>query len=225
MALAICFLIPGLVQGCIIQGGDSPESQNQSSGSAVATVSTGATVTPAESGEATAPADAQAQINTFLDAWHNAAAIADEDAYFGAMTPNGVFIGTDKNERWTRQEFIDTFRDKFFVGKEEAWTYYPKSRNVVLSSDGKVAWFDEKLWSKQDFHMRGSGTVLLQNDGSWKIAHYVMSFPVPNEVADEVLKTITDFETGKSDDSTGTGSGSESTGTESTGTESTGTGT
>lgn len=159
--------------------------------------------------ESPTPADPVA-VNRFLDAWHNAAAVADEDTYFGSMTPDGIFVGTDKNELWTRQEFMDAFMEKHFVGKEEAWTYYPKSRNLHFSTNGQVAWFDEKLWSKQEFHMRGSGTLLRQADGTWKIAHYVMSFPVPNEVAKEVLGTIRDFEETKGS----TGGETTSTGTE-----------
>jgi hypothetical protein len=32
--------------------------------------------------------------------------------------------------------------------------------------------------------------LLLQPDGSWKIAQYNLSIPIPNALADEVVKTI-----------------------------------
>ena len=35
---------------------------------------------------------------------------------------------------------------------------------------------------------RGSGTLVKTKNG-WKIAHYVLSMTVPNEVASEVIKT------------------------------------
>lgn len=196
------------LQGCFVvtddgRMDDSPGRTNarpaQKSGAAKSSTSSAQSKSASSSASAESKAKGSTTadpvaVNRFLDAWHNAAAIADEDTYFGSMTPNGIFVGTDKKEIWTRQEFMDTFKEKHFVGKEEAWTYYPKSRNLHFSPNGQVAWFDEKLWSKQEFHMRGSGTLLRQTDGSWKIAHYVMSFPVPNEVAKEVLGTIRDFE-------------------------------
>ncbi len=50
-------------------------------------------------------ADARTGIGQTLDAWHAAAARADEDAYFAFFTPDAVFLGTDPAERWTRDEF------------------------------------------------------------------------------------------------------------------------
>eukprot|EP01034_Spumella_vulgaris_P040925 gene40925-50634_t len=44
------------------------------------------------------------QINTFMDQWHKDAANADP-AYFDKMAPNGIYIGTDKTEIWTREQF------------------------------------------------------------------------------------------------------------------------
>lgn len=40
------------------------------------------------------------KINTVLDGWHLAAANADFEAYFGKMTKDAVFIGTDAMENW-----------------------------------------------------------------------------------------------------------------------------
>lgn len=207
-AIVALFAFSFTSSACIIQdgrgGNGSPARANANNTAVTSGVS-------ATSGQATNAGEQQtkATIGAFLDAWHNAAATANEDLYFGSMTEQGVFIGTDKTERWTRQEFIDAFKEKYFVGKEEAWTYIPQSRNIVLGAGGKLAWFDEKLTHKSGFHVRGSGVVQRQADGSWKIPHYVMSFPVPNEVADKVLKIVRDHETGKTDE-TGTGTGSTS---------------
>lgn len=159
------------------------------------------------------PTPMQQEVDTFLDAWHHAAAVADENVYFPSMTPDGVFVGTDKTERWTRQEFIDKYQ-KLFVEKQSAWTYKKQSRNVSFSPDGAVAWFDEKLLStesKTPFHVRGSGVLLRQADGTWKIAHYVMSLPVPNEIAFDLIAQITDFEkNGASGKDSSTASGTQS---------------
>lgn len=205
-SIAALFALSFASSACIIHDGSgSGASGNTRSIRSNASPSGGATTE-----QATNEGQAKTKIGAFLDAWHNAAATANEDLYFGSMTEQGVFIGTDKNERWTRQEFMDAFKEKYFVGKKEAWTYIPQSRNIMVGDGGKLAWFDEKLTHKSGFHVRGSGVVQLQADGSWKILHYVMSFPVPNEVATKVLKIVRDHETGKKDES-GTGTGSSST--------------
>lgn len=43
-------------------------------------------------------------INEYLDQWHRAAATADADAFFGAMAPDCIYLGTDASERWLRDE-------------------------------------------------------------------------------------------------------------------------
>ncbi|MBK9017797.1 MAG: nuclear transport factor 2 family protein [Saprospiraceae bacterium] len=45
-----------------------------------------------------------AAIHKLMDAWHHAAAVADEDTFFGSMTPDGIYLGTDASERWLRDE-------------------------------------------------------------------------------------------------------------------------
>lgn len=40
----------------------------------------------------------QVIINTVLDDWHKAAATVNFEAYFGAMTEDAIFIGTDATE-------------------------------------------------------------------------------------------------------------------------------
>ena len=51
--------------------------------------------------------DVVAEIDTLLDRWHRAAATADEDVFFGSMTPDGVYLGTDPTERWLRDEMAE----------------------------------------------------------------------------------------------------------------------
>ena len=53
-----------------------------------------------------------------------------------------------------------------------------------------MAWFDEtSVIQRNGSRFRGSG-VLEKVDGTWKIAHYVLSFLVYNEVGGEVGKII-----------------------------------
>ncbi|MBK7406996.1 MAG: nuclear transport factor 2 family protein [Saprospirales bacterium] len=41
-------------------------------------------------------------LHAFLDAWHHAAAVADEDTFFGSMASEAIYLGTDAKERWNR---------------------------------------------------------------------------------------------------------------------------
>lgn len=126
-------------------------------------------------------------IDAAIDAWHDAAAKADEARYFEAMAPEFVFLGTDATERWDLQSFREFAHPHFAKGK--AWTFVPRDRHVILSPRGDVAWFDEKLDSASYGECRGSGVVRLVN-GTWKIAHYNLTIPVPNDLADTVVRMI-----------------------------------
>ena len=131
------------------------------------------------------------EINAFVDAWHDAAARADDDAYFGAMTEDCVFIGTDATERWTRDQ-LRSWSEQFFE-RESAWVFVPKQRNITLSAVNDFAWFDERLDSPHMGEVRGTGVVTKTNDG-WKILHYTLSFPVPNALADVVVEQIAEHQ-------------------------------
>ena len=123
-------------------------------------------------------------ITTVLDTWHKNAAETRFEAYFGAMSKNSIFIGTDATENWTYTNF-KTFSKPYF-DKGKAWSFIAVERNIYINENGKTAWFDELL----DTHMgvcRGSG-VLQKTDNKWKIAHYVLSLTIPNEVIEGVKK-------------------------------------
>lgn len=126
------------------------------------------------------------EINTLMDNWHKAAATADEDVFFGSMTEDGIYIGTDASERWLRDE-LKEWSKKYF-DRESAWSFTPTERNVTVSADGKLAWFDELLdtWMGA---CRSSGVVVMTEDG-WKIKHYHLSIAVPNDVVEDYLKIL-----------------------------------
>lgn len=123
-------------------------------------------------------------ISKTIDDWHAAAGTANFDAYFGLMTDDAVFIGTDAMENWQRDEFIDYAKPHFDKGK--AWNFTSIYRNVYITPESEIAWFDELLDTQMKI-CRGSG-VLKKVDGEWKIAHYVLSIAVPNEYVDELVK-------------------------------------
>ena len=132
-------------------------------------------------------ADPRAAIGKTLDEWHHAAAVADEARYFAATSPDFVFLGTDASERWDRAAFR-AFAHPYFA-KGKAWTFTPHDRHVMLAPSGDVAWFDEKLDSASYGDCRGSGVVRRIN-GAWKIAHYNLTIPIPNDLAKTVVAMI-----------------------------------
>lgn len=127
-----------------------------------------------------------AEIGIFLDDWHHDASRAHMPAYFHKIDEVGIYIGTDATENWTKQAFYDWSKPYFDKGK--AWSFHAEERNIYLSEDLKMAWFDEKL-SSVSGPLRGSG-VLINRNGQWKILHYVLSLPVPNEKFNEVIELI-----------------------------------
>lgn len=132
----------------------------------------------------------KADIDKMLDNWHKAAADVRFDAYFSAFTTDAVYIGTDATENWK----VDDFKiwAKPYFDKGSTWNFKALERNIYLSSDGKLAWFDELLDTQMKL-CRGSG-VLKKENGQWKIAHYVLSMTVPNENADAVVKAKASIE-------------------------------
>lgn len=125
-------------------------------------------------------------INKFMDEWHLAAAGADADAFFGAMSADGIYIGTDQTERWLRDE-IREWSKKYFERKS-AWDFKPLERQVHLSDDGQYAWFNETLDTWMGI-CRGSGIVVKSGD-SWLIKQYHLSVTIDNDKIDGFLKVI-----------------------------------
>jgi hypothetical protein len=122
-----------------------------------------------------------------LDAFHDAAARADEATYFDLLAPVSVFLGTDATERWDRDAFR-TFAHPYFA-KGQGWTFRPRDRHVEFSHGGDVAWFDELLDSESYGECRGTG-VLERIDGMWRIRQYHLTIPLPNDLAKELVARI-----------------------------------
>ena len=126
-------------------------------------------------------------IEVVLDQLHTAAAKADGKLYFSLFSENAVYIGTDAKETWTLEQFRQ-FAEPYF-SKGKGWTYTATQRHVYLSQGGDTAWFDELLWNSKYGVCRGTG-VLERIKGQWKIAQYHLTIPIPNELADDIVKQI-----------------------------------
>ena len=125
---------------------------------------------------------ARNQPNQFLDQWHRDAAEGNHTAYIAAMTRDGIFIGTDATERWTTSDF-SAWSKPYFDGKK-TWNFKAVGRNIYISDNGLTAWFDELLDTQMGM-CRGSG-ILVKKDNSWKIAQYVLSATIPNDIMKKV---------------------------------------
>jgi hypothetical protein len=122
-----------------------------------------------------------------LDDFHDAAAKADADRYFGRFAPDGVFLGTDPTERWTVEEFRKWAA--FAFERDSAWIFVPQRRHIAIAPEGTVAWFDEVAGSAHYGECRGTG-VLRLIDGEWRVAMYDLTVPVPNELLGDVVERI-----------------------------------
>ena len=125
-------------------------------------------------------------IGQVLDDFHDAAAHGDKDRYLGHMTDAAVFMGTDEWERWPKHpEFVDYVNGRFQDGA--GWSYRSVERQISVADSGDVAWFDEVVYSEANGRFRGTG-VLVKQAGTWKIAHYAMSFLIFNENWQDVVE-------------------------------------
>lgn len=131
------------------------------------------------------------EVGVVLDRFHVAASAADGEAYFSSFAPGGIFIGTDASERWSVDQF-QKFAEPYF-SRGEGWTYVPLSREVYVN--GETAWFDEILDNESYGITRGTG-VLVKRSGEWKIAQYHLTIPIPNEIAEDVVKMIRESDPG-----------------------------
>ena len=126
-------------------------------------------------------AEDQTNIDALLDGLHEDAHKGNFEAYFDRYSSDAVFLGTDKTERWTIQEFKSYAKPAFADG--HGWTYKVIERN--WEGNGDTRWFDEILYNKKLGHCRGTGVVKLINN-EWKIAHYALTMLVPNSIAADI---------------------------------------
>lgn len=128
------------------------------------------------------------KVHAVLDDWHKAAAEANFDRYFSHFaSDSAIFMGTDATERWTVAEFKPWAKPYFDRG--QAWSFVPVQRHIYFSDAGNTAWFDESLDTPNLGPARGTG-VLVKNDTTWRITHYNLSIPIPNAIADTVVKQV-----------------------------------
>lgn len=130
------------------------------------------------------------KIHSFINTWHQAAAQANAQVFFGSISDNGIYIGTDASERWTKEEFIRFAKPYFDKGK--AWDFKPYNRDLHVSNDGRYVWFSELLTTWMGI-CRGSG-ILEKTSTGWKIHQYHLSVTVPNDLIKDFISLVDNFE-------------------------------
>jgi len=125
-------------------------------------------------------------IHKLMNAWHHAAATADEDVFYGTMTEDGIYLGTDASERWLRDELRTWAKSAF--ERDTAWAFTPSKREIYFSDNQKTAWFEESLdtWMGE---CRGSG-VLVKIGREWKLKHYDLAVMVPNDLVKDFISLV-----------------------------------
>lgn len=125
-------------------------------------------------------------LDQFVRDWHHAATVADEESFFGSMAEDGIYIGTDASERWLRDE-LRKWSEKAFQ-RDSAWDFKTKERQIHLSTNGEVAWWNETLDTWMGV-CRGSG-ILEKTEQGWKIKQYHLSVTVPNDKIEDFKKLV-----------------------------------
>ena len=125
---------------------------------------------------------AREEINALLDGFHKAASTGSYDDYFNRYTEDSVFLGTDKSERWSIEEFKSYAKPAFEKG---GWHYDVVERHVMFGEGHSIAWFDEILDNAGFGKCRGTG-VVVKTEGIWLVAHYSLSLLIPNSIAHAV---------------------------------------
>jgi hypothetical protein len=131
----------------------------------------------------------RARVNAFVDEWHQDAAQA-RPAFFDKIAADGIYIGSDKTERWTKEAFREWARPAF--ARPTAWALTPLHRNISFTPDRQIVWFDEQVRSSMGI-LQASGVVRPIAKG-FEIVHYQLSIAVPNDVVPQVTGAIKAFE-------------------------------
>jgi hypothetical protein len=129
------------------------------------------------------------ELNQFIDSWHLAATNANSKVFFGSMSDNSIYIGTDATERWNKTEFMAFAKPYFDKGK--AWDFKPYDRDLHVTNDGRHAWFSELLTTWMGV-CRGSGILSKSGEG-WRIEQYHLSVTVPNDAIKDFITLVNNF--------------------------------
>jgi ketosteroid isomerase-like protein len=127
-----------------------------------------------------------AELNEIMDNWHKAAATANAEAFFGRMSADGIYIGTDISERWRRDELRSWAKSAF--ERESAWTFTASERN--WHSIGSGVWIGDEVLKTWMGPCRSTMVLKKNSAGQWLIHHYQLSVTVPNDRIKDFKKLL-----------------------------------
>jgi len=122
---------------------------------------------------------AQDSPGSALDALHKAGMDANQPAFAALLAEDVIFLGMDGANRLEGAAVRNFVSNSFASGK--AWAYSSSLREIRLSGDGSVAWFDEVLEHDRLGSGRGTGVLIRKSEG-WRVAQYSLTIPLPNGV-------------------------------------------
>lgn len=131
-------------------------------------------------------ANPNAEMDKVIDQWHQAAAVGDSAGFFGLMTADAIYLGTDEKERWDRTSMGKDL-GKYFNGKK-AWKFIPYNRKYIVLEDKKSILFDECL-STWMGPCKATGK-LTKVKGKWLISYYNLNVAVSNDVVKQYLTLL-----------------------------------
>lgn len=119
-------------------------------------------------------------VTVVLNAHLKAVATKDVDLLHKTFGQKAIFIGSDDTEQWSRHELAKRLKES-----QNGWDMRTCiHREVKHILPGATTFFEVVRHVKYGL-FRGSGVVVKNSKGNWVIAHYVLSFSVPNEVVDK----------------------------------------
>lgn len=128
------------------------------------------------------------ELDSMLNDWHRNAASSNLELYFGFMSEDFVFLGTDPTERWEKEKFKE-FCLPYFK-KKTTWDFKPIERHWNCTEDQLTYWFDERIQTWMG-DCRGSG-VIQYIEGRWYIKQYNLAVLIENEKMDDFIRLRND---------------------------------
>lgn len=126
--------------------------------------------------------EARQKVLEVLQGHHEATATKDVDTLRTLFVPSAQFIGTDDTEKMLLEEYVNYLEDT-----ESGWDMRECLERQVLDiipAYGNAVGFFEVVKHQEYGLMRGSGVLVRDLVGNWRISIYVLSFSVPNHVVD-----------------------------------------
>ena len=142
---------------------------------------------PPEVAEVPEP-EAAVDVRAVLDDFHRAAAQTDVERAFEHLAGDAVFFGLDTADRFTTAELRERFAEV------APWLGDAYERHVLVSAGGELAWFDERLETRELGELRASGVLRRANHssdaGPWRIVQYQVGMHLPVELLPKLLPIV-----------------------------------